>query len=234
MQKPKLRHVLPAAIFFTAICLAAGSSAIAAPITSFNVGTFTTDSILPTSNVLYAEGFGDAASVTTANGVTFQPGRTNTSGGGPGTFSGFLGGGGTSGDAGFDTVLNDGTYAIGSIVETVTLNNLTVGTTYNALFLIDDTRPAEAGRAGSIGDGTNYSANQQFAFAGGSPSLGAFYQATFTADSTSEIIYTPNDGVGQVNAVVVSTVPEPTSLCLLTVGAAALFARRQRIAGKVR
>jgi hypothetical protein len=118
----------------------------------------------------------------------------------------------------------------------VTLNNLTVGTTYKALFLIDDTRsdPAIAGRAGSIGDGTNYSATQQFAFAGGSPSLGAFYQATFTADSTSEIIYTPNDGVGQVNAVVVSTVPEPTSLCLLTIGAAALFARRHRVAGKVR
>src|SRR6185437_13485145 len=93
---------------------------------------------------------------TTANGYVFGSfPSTNMSYGGSGaySFTGFLGGGGTSGDASFNAVLNIGELGINS--GNLVLSNLMVGATYNVLFLEADTRNGMGTRTFSMGFGSS-------------------------------------------------------------------------------
>lgn len=185
---------------------------------TFNNETFTDNSVLSlagsASQELYGVSLGDEKSETTANGYKFSSyPSSNISYGGSGAYSPgaiFLGGGGTSGDPNFDAILNNGELGInnGSLI----LSNLTAGTSYHVLFLEADTRNGgEAGRAFTIGwCGTNLvtSPSQVYAYAGGTPSLGGYIMATFTATASTQIFTNMASGYGyQLNGVLVVQSP---------------------------
>jgi len=147
---------------------------------------------------------GDGTACATTNGYAFgsYPGTNLGYGSGGYGTSSFLSGA-TSGDANFDAVLNNAELGIGS--GTLTLSNLTVGTTYNALFLAADTRTGMGTRAFSMAAGTT-SPSQSYAYAGGSPYLGGYVLATFTATNTTQIFTNTAAGYGyQLNGVLVTT-----------------------------
>ena len=151
--------------------------------------------------------------------MTFTPGLN---------YNQYLGGGGTTGDANFDIVLNHGDYSLGGAL---TLNHLTVGTPYEVKLLVDDTRSCCADRTGSVSDGINSSSTIQFAFLGGTPAIGAYYEGLFTANAATETIDVNNQGGNQIDGLVLSTVPEPSSVVALCgLGTMGLFlaARRRR------
>jgi hypothetical protein len=170
---------------------------------TFTNGTFTDSSVLglvgAPSNEVYGVSLGNAASRTTANGYHFSgyP-SSNFSYGGSGAYgvTAFLGGGGTSGDASFDAVLNSGELGINS--GTLVLSNLTVGTAYNVLFLEADTRSGMGGRSFSMNFGSNAIASpaQPYAFQGGSPSLGGYILCNFTATATTQTFSNLQSGYG--------------------------------------
>ncbi len=186
----------------------------------FTNGTFTGDSVLslvgPEAQELYGVSLGDVTTQTTSNGYKFSSyPSTNISYGGAGAYSPgaiFLSGGGTSGDSGFNEVLNFAELGINS--GTLLLSNLTAGVTYNVLFLDADTRSGEAGRAFSMNwVGTNLVTNpsQVYAFAGGTPSLGGYILATFTATASTQAFTNTFSGYGyQLNGVLVGQVPVNT------------------------
>jgi hypothetical protein len=218
---------------FLACCLAMvafTTSANAAAIT-WTDGSFKTDAILPTQQVVYAVGFGNSSAVTTANGVTFgADNQTNVTFSTASNYNAYLSGGGTTGDASFNTVLNDGDYGING---NLTLNNLHIGTLYRVMLLVDDTRSCCADRTGSVADGpldgSHSSSTIQFAFNAGTPAIGAYYTGTFTANATTQLIVVNNQGGNQIDGLVLST-PEPSSFVLGGLGAIGLFvaARRRR------
>jgi len=190
----------------------------------FTSGTFSDNSVLgligAPSQELFGVGLGSAPSRTTANGYVFSgfPG-TNISYGGSSaySFTGFLGGGGTSGDASLDAVLNIGELGINS--GNLVLSNLTVGAAYNVLFLAADTRNGMGTRTFSIGFGSSATASpsQSYAFQNGTTALGGYILCTFTATATTQSFANQQAGFGyQLNGVLVgqipATVPEPINI----------------------
>ncbi len=174
--------------------------------TSFSSGTFTNNSVLTRiGTYAYGVSLGNSSSETTANGYTFSSyPNSNITYGGTGAYavSGFLGGGGSSGDANFNTVLNNSELGINNGV--LTLNNLSSGTTYNVLFLEADTRSGVGTRTFQMTTGSASSSNQSYAFSGGSPSLGGYVLCTFTATGTTQTFTNTAAGYGyQLNAVLV-------------------------------
>ena len=198
--------------------LLAVSGARAAEITWGTTGTFTDNTVFAlagaVSNEVYGVDFGGSGTVTTANGYTFNDyatGNMSIAGGGFGLYGGYLTGGATTGDSGLDTLLAYGLY--GSTANTGTLNNLTVGKTYTVLGLLDDTRGSAAGGTTFIAtDGHSTSPSQSYAFANGSPSVGGYVIGTFTADATTQVFTTENQGAGlnsQYNAILLEITPPP-------------------------
>lgn len=184
---------------------------------AFSSGTFTDDSVLNlvglASQELYGASLGDSTARTTANGYTFSSyPTTNISYGGSGAYSPgaiFLGGGGTSGDAGFDAVLNNGELGIGG--GGIILSNLVPGTTYNVLFLSADTRTSVGARSFAIASGSSSSPSQYYAFTNGVPALGGFILGTFTAAGNTRSFTNTQSAYGyQLNAVLVGRVPVNT------------------------
>lgn len=222
------------------------SSAASAAAITFTSGTFTNNTVLamvgPTANVVYGVNFGGTA-VTTANGYTF--GIDDFSNVGHAALGGsanqlsaypdYLSGGGSSGDANLDTVLTNGLYGDAGQTQTATLNNLTIGTTYKVLTLLADTRDAGGvipGRTVTVTDGGAGTINQTYAYLAGSPNLGGYVLGTFTADaatqSLAQVISDLNSPQGsQFNGLLVATVPEPTILSLLGLGAVGILSRRR-------
>ncbi len=207
----KTRNLILAAILAVAFAASAQAAAI-----TWTDGTFTSDAILPTHDVGYAVGFGNGTAVTTAIGVTFgADNQTNVTFSTANNFYAYLGGGGTTGDPGFDTVLNHGDWGIPG---TLTLNNLVIGAQYQVMLFVDDTRFAGgccAGRTGSVSDGpadgSHSSSTITFSFAAGSPAIGAYYSGTFTANATTQQIVVNNGGGNQIDGLVL-VAPEPASL----------------------
>jgi alpha-L-fucosidase 2 len=183
----------------------------------FSSGTFQNNSVLTFAGTplqeLYGISLGDGTAHITANGYTFSDyPNTNISYGGSSAYSvsGFLGGGGSSGDTAFDTVLNDAELGIN--IGTLTLNNLTEGMTYNVLFLESDTRNVGGPRAWSMTAGSVTSPDQSYAFQGGTPSLGGYILCTFVASGTTLVFTNDQGGYGyQLNAVLVENAPTNTS-----------------------
>ncbi|MGC9943232.1 MAG: hypothetical protein ABSE48_15490 [Verrucomicrobiota bacterium] len=211
------------------LCLFTFSIAKAAQITWVETGTFTNDAVLalagPVSNEVYGVDFGGSDALTTTNGYTF--GDYGASGdlsmaGSISTFNGYLGGGGTTSDAAFDSVLGNGIY--GGTDMQGTLNNLTIGKTYTIMALLADTRGAPtAGHAFEATDGITISPTQEFAFTGGSPAMGGFIIGIFTATATTQAFSLLNQDTSghydnsQYNAILLETNPPPLAPLLILI-----------------
>lgn len=169
----------------------------------------------------YASGNGIGAQ--TVNGVTFQEGFSNYTGGGPTT--GALNGVTTNNTA-YDTILNGFSYDANN-PNTLTVTGLTVGTKYEIQLWGLDNRDCCGGRTESFTGGVNSSAT--FAL-----SSDVSITGHFTADASSQVVSV--NGVAQfetnLNAFSVTTAytPEPSSFVLCGLGAAGLIVaiRRRR------
>jgi len=182
---------------------------------TLTAGTFKDDSILSLvsspAGVVSSAGLGsDTPAERTANGYLFQ-GYTDSLGGG-GIYSGsntsntiaatnYVGdrsglvGQATTGDAAFNSVLNNA--ANGSTQNiAVTLSNLTVGQTYNVLFLETDAVDQEP-RGFDVTSGTAQSPTLWFAFDPNQYYVGAYVLGTFTATATTQ---TFNVGISYTNS----------------------------------
>lgn len=188
-------------------------SAPAAPV--FTSGTFSDSSVLnligTPSQELFGVGLGSGVSRTTANGYvlgSFPGTNINYGGSSAYSFTGFMGGGGTSGDASLDAVLNVGELGINS--GNLVLSNLTAGATYNVLFLAADTRNGMGTRTFSVGFGSSAttSPSQSYAFQNGTTALGGYILCTFTATATTQSFTNKQAGFGyQLNGILVGQVP---------------------------
>lgn len=156
-------------------------------------GTFSDNSVLAlagtTANEAYGVDFGGSGLQTTANGYTFDDyvtaGNMSVAGGGFGLYNNYLGGGGSTGDAALDNLVNFGYY--GSSANSGTLSNLTIGQTYNVLAILGDTRGAPTAGAAFYGtEGVFASPTQVEAFTGGSPAIGGYVLGRFTALATTQ------------------------------------------------
>ena len=175
---------------------------------TFYSGTFTSDAVLSLigneNQELYGVTLGDSSAQWTIDGYSFGPypsAHLTYGGSGAYAYSGFLGGGGTSGDPSFDTVLNDGELGINNGV--VTLEGLTSGTVYSVMFLECDTRSGVGTRTFQITTGSASSPSQSYAFPGGAAALGGYIICTFTASGSTQTFTNSNAYGYQLNGVLV-------------------------------
>jgi len=179
-------------------------------------GTFTDDTVLGAAGTPADEAYGvdfGAGPQTTANGYAFGSfvdtgnmtlvGSTND-------YSAFLSGGGTTGDSGFDAVLNNGYYGGADIVGT--LNNLTIGQKYSVLAIAADTRGGST--QFRVTDNLGISPSQTYKYPGGTPSVGGYIMGTFTAAATNQVFTILSSDV-QYHAILVEKVPA-TAITLIT------------------
>jgi len=197
--------------FWSMGLLLTNSPVALAQITWGGTGAFTGDSVLSlagaVSNEVYGVDFGGSGAQTTANGYKFSDlatsGNMSIAGSLP-AFGGYMTGGATTGDAALNNILTHGLY--GSMANTGTLNNLTVGQAYTVLAVLDDTRGGAAGgSAFTVTDGVTTSPSQQYAFANGSPWVGGYILGTFTATATTQSYTVENGNNTQFNAVLLET-----------------------------
>ena len=180
---------------------------------------------------------GQPASITTGNGYIFTNLSDTNDASLPShgdSYTGYLNGN-TSGDTNFDTVLNTGTYFTS---ETLTLNGLTTGTTYNVLSFFVDKVNAPGSEYSLVDSNPNStpassSGPQQYDFAGATP-LGGYVLGTFTADASGtesfNQIIDPTQNFYGYMGVLVEVVPEPSSGVLLGMGAlVVMFISRRAI-----
>lgn len=213
-----------------------------ADITWISSGTFSTNSVQLTQNLVYAVNVGSSSAVVdSATGVTFgaDDGSNFLESATNGVSSApvFLPSG-TTGDTAFDGVLNTGDFPSNFVDPIVyTLENLTIGETYTVELLLADTRAAFNGRTftASQSNGGSPSITQTYAFADGTTAVGGFALGTFTADATTEAFQILNQDAlppagdghfvgGQLNGVMlVQSTPEPSSILLLVSVVGAIF-----------
>jgi hypothetical protein len=199
---------------------------------TLTAGTFKDDSVLRLVSspeaVVSSVGLGaNTPSERTANGYLFQgysdslgtngtysgsnPTHTIAVGNYVGDRSGLLGQA-TTGDAAFNSVLNN--VANGSTQTiAVTLSNLTVGKTYNILFLETDAVDQEP-RGFDVTSGTAQSPTLWFAFDPNQYYVGSYVLGTFTATSTTQ---TFNVGISYTNSTyaLLSTITSQTNAVLV-------------------
>jgi fibronectin-binding autotransporter adhesin len=180
---------------------------------SFSTGVFTTGASVITAGTLdYAVNFGSSSSVTVSGlgssgtaTITFVAPSSATSTTTAGSsYSGFLSPGST-GNANFNTVLSNEAYSGGQ--ETITLNGLVSGQTYEMQEFIVDTRGyAPRSMELSNSDGTN-SGYIQYAYNNATPDIGAYIIATFVASGSTQT-FTTNGGISgaQIGALVLDQV----------------------------
>jgi hypothetical protein len=181
--------------------------------TSWACGQFEDNRVLATigapSKVIYAVNLGGGA-LTTANGYAFQAGSGN-----PNisfvstTASGYLGGGGTTGDANFDQIL--GTGAVATSANTnglIQFKNLTNGKYYRIMLLFADTQAASSGGMITVTAwGSSDSVSHTFAYGSGTQAMGAYASFDFTPSGGAAFAYIGSASSNrQINAVIVSEV----------------------------
>lgn len=136
-----------------------------------------------------------------------------------------------SGNVGNNQLANTARYAGGG-EKTITMNNLTIGQTYRIQILLMD------GRAAANGAYATFDSHTTGAFGNGVSGVtwgdSLLVTGTFTADSTSQSFqhrsfYSPsNPSGGQMNAVLLYAIPEPSSMALLGLAGVAMLIRRKR------
>lgn len=226
-----------------AIGLCAFRPARAAEMTYTN-GTFTSNSIVSATNEVYAENLGSLTTRVLPNGVHFW-GEGFVVGGYNYRFTYTASShnnnaaGAFPGDTNFADVLSDADWydtSHGTIANAGagTLTGLTPGYSYQVLLLNFDDNDSDEGRSFQASDGTNVSASQQYAYPYRNNNIdtGGYIEGTFTADSTSQAVNVTGT-VDQLNGLVVylTATPEPASLSLIGLAAAAALCRRRRANG---
>jgi len=181
---------------------------------SWSFGQFEDDRILQTvgapSKVLYAVNLGGGA-LTTANGYSFLAGTSTNVAYPSTTATGYLGGGGTTGDANFDSILSDGAVSTGAAGTDATLSvrNLTVGKYYRIMLLFADTRAASSGFSVKVGawGSSDETIVHTFGYNAGSQAIGSYASYDFPAVAATTYVYIRGTSSSrQINAVIVSEV----------------------------
>jgi fibronectin type 3 domain-containing protein/lysophospholipase L1-like esterase len=157
---------------------------------SFTSGFFSDNTVLglvgTPGQEVYGVSLGDATARTTANGYSFgtYPSVNLSYGLNGSPYTAFLSGGGTTGDANFDSVLNYGELGLNS--GTLVLSNLVAGRIYKVLFLEADTRSSVGTRVFTITSGQVSSPSQSYAFVAGTPHMGGYILGNFTATASTQ------------------------------------------------
>jgi hypothetical protein len=125
----------------------------------------------------------------------------------------------------YQNLLYYGAWAYPSDTATITLNNLTIGYTYQVQIFANDSRTHGYGRSMALtGSSTVLDYNTTEAVGG----IGQFAIGTFTADSTSQVLgFSSSTQTPQLNGLSLRVVPEPSGVAM-TMGAAGLFLLRRR------
>lgn len=210
-------------------CTAVSAAMLAAPrlcqaqaAATFITGTFNSDIVLAlpgsAANEVYGVDWLATGPTTTANGYVFNTYSSgNVAYGSGGTDRVFFPSPNTTGDTGLDAVLNAGADQGITCNPDFVLKNLIAGVTYNMLLLDSDVRngiggPRNITVSDTVGDSL---AGAQWITGTPSPVLdGSYVMATFTASGTTENFEITGNGGPQVNAVLVTTVPEPSTYAL--------------------
>jgi PEP-CTERM motif len=140
---------------------------------------------------------------------------------------------GDTGDAGLNAILRSQAWANGGNAaspEILRIGDLTPGQAYVAQLLASDGRTGSADRTQRYNDTADYSGNQSDSF---SVQMPTYVLASFTADASGyQDIFIQDTRVSGWDTTFAGfqlhSVPEPTSLMLFAVGAAAILARRKR------
>jgi hypothetical protein len=181
----------------------------------------------------------------TVNGVTFSNFNLNPSGDtttiNAADYSGFTSdpnppGNDSQGFTGdFLTLMDNAAVRDGSYTNTLVLNGLTSGQSYQVEIITYDGRNIGGnfyvrtntltGDAGSTAGTDTYYGDPNAYY----NNAGTYVLGTFTADSSSQTInFANSDTDSQINALIVSAVPEPASLGLIAISAVGLLKRRRR------
>lgn len=232
----------------TAAVLAMFASAQAATIVWSAATNITGDTdVSLTGSGVYAYNFGTAAVSPTVNGVTFTGIASSVSN----VSTTMVNANGTAFtsaatpysalSSSYQSLLTSGNFiddALGSpTTRTLTLNNLTSGSTYQVQIWVSDPRGiASKDRQEILSDGSGNNVTLKYSASASAGSAGQFVTGTFTATGTSQTISfapTAPNGVttsAQINALQLRqiAVPEPTSAVLGAASLGLLALRRKR------
>lgn len=198
----------------------------------WSAATDTTSVADISTNGILVSAFNGGTSTTTANGVTFNANNVLGT-----SFAGALNGG-TTGDAGFDTLLNEFTLGGGTGDVVFDLGSFVSGTTYEVQVFYTDQRSGRLSdrvmRFDDDGTGTNgfveLEANPDNTI--GSP-FGQFAIGTFTSDGTDLNLILNAQGFNNAHITAwqvrnITSTPEPSSLIFMMGFAMAGIRNRRR------
>lgn len=248
-MKPASSSSLLKAGLLLSLSLLLPLASTAAPITWDVPTTATADTDVSTIGVLdRAFNFGTTGvSSTTINGVLFSPfvvtGTPTTVGSTTFSTNGGFGGVNTAfGDpaspfsslsASYQTLLASAVFGNAADTQTLTLNGLNSGQSYQFQWWVNDSRASSGSGRQTIASASN-SVSLEHNFQNADGGEGQFVIGTFTASGTSQVIsFTATaTGIGaspQVNGFQLRVIPEPSTVILGIAGASLLlFARRSR------
>ncbi|MCR6655611.1 MAG: PEP-CTERM sorting domain-containing protein [Opitutus sp.] len=227
------RFGISVGLFLTAHCLSHAQAVITWGTPTFISGDA---DVAVVDTRIWAYNFGDASKSPVVNGVTFTGYASNT---GNSDFTlttvgssiyhqktvfGNAGDFFTSLSSDYQDLLRSATYWSGQTIhtQTMTLENLVVGTTYQIQFWVNDSRTAGYHNDEVVSFADTFDNSVDVRYSNNGATLGQYVIGTFTAEETTQIIhlgpYSP-----QINAATLGTVaiPEPSTYAVL-VGVLAL------------